>query len=792
MLTHRRSIGGNRSGLNPIVCRRKCLAALAVFAVACLVLSDVAYARKDRGRNRDDAVQPPPAAPVAPALTLPTTLTKSLAIDGLLEALAMNRSAAAEKTLERIVTGEIAFGGHSQQAAQAAMLMLALHPSPPAETFLLRIFTDPDESIRPGDQGVYPASALRSDAAHALARIGSPNLRLELAKVYTQSSTPPTVRSAIEEIIRSPTSANFAAQVEVFRSADTPEGLKEKLQKILLEKNVSAVKLALRLEADAFSQPGAGAGGFPFSAPVGGPAATGDPTALLANAAKMLGSLGAPPATPSAGAPRNAAGATAKQAQAMAAFLKQLSAAKPTAAMPPAVIGLELLGQMQSLQPIDPGMVARELWKDEFVGSIFSKLADAKADKSALVSALASIPTKSAREKLKEVLHKERTKGPQEFGKVEAVLATAADVPATPVAPPRRFGRRKKDDESSGGNADQGEKPHGLRMGLGMQNQTPPQSKQEVVDFGKDWFDPGSLVVLKTVVAYDERPKEKPGHHAMYQQQQGRLSPAAERRAHERAEKQKALESKYEWRDAVEKAVRQWDDRLSAVAEAPSEPQAAGDSSDNADKDTSATAKTAKPGAAPSKKASKTASSKTDTAKTDTAKAETAKTESGTTPPTTAAPTPAVTMPFGLHGGTIAKEYHLRWPEDLTGSLGSAVTDPLTVHYVRLEGTAEFAKVRTHYRSAIMGSPSGKPPKLREIENGTWLDMVQTDPTKHRTRSVDVLVTRPPSDDENGKRTKLEEVTVEILFVEIETPGPDATPGSTKKEHRETTSTTPP
>ena len=72
------------------------------------------------------------------------------------------------------------------------------------------------------------------------------------------------MRSAIEEIIRSPSTANFAAQVEVFRSAETPDALKEKLQKILIEKNESAVKLALRLEPDSASQAGAG-GGIPFS-----------------------------------------------------------------------------------------------------------------------------------------------------------------------------------------------------------------------------------------------------------------------------------------------------------------------------------------------------------------------------------------------------------------------------------------------------------------------------------------------------------------------------------------------
>jgi hypothetical protein len=783
MLTQRRSIGDRRSRLSPIPCGRTCLAALTLLALACLVLEDVAYARKENKRDRNAAAQPQAAAPAAAAVPMPTTLTKTLAVEVVIESLAMNRSAAAEKTLEQIVTGEIAFGGHSQQAAQSAMLMFVLQPSPPAEDFLLRIFRDPDESIRPGDQGVYPAAALRLDAAHALAKVGSPKLRLELAKIYTQSSTPPAVRSAIEEIIRAPTTANFAAQVEVFRSADAPDALKEKLQKILIEKNLSAVKLALRLEADSASPPGGGSGGFPFSAPAGNPSTAGNPAALLANAAKMFGSPGGLPASPTTSAARDGAGGPAA------------AASKPGTAIPagstPAVMMLEMMGQVQSLQPIDPGMVAKDLWKPDFVESIFQKLVDDKADRTALVSALASIPAKSAREKLKDVLHKERTKGPQEFGKVEAVTTTAADTPATTPAPKRRRGKRNQEDEGFGGSAIQDEKPKGRRMGFGMQNAAQPQSKQQVTEFGLDWFDPGSLVVLKTVIPYEERPKEKSTHHPTYQyQQQGRVSPAMEKRLRERAEKQKALESKYEWRDAVEKAVRQWDDRLSAVAEAPSsEPQAAGDSAfGGADKDASAVSKTNKVGTAPSAKASKKVPSKTDVAKTDKSNTNLAK-----TPPATV-PTPSVAMPFALHtGGTIAKEYHLRWPEDLTASLGSAVTDPLAVHYVRLEGPGEFGKALTHYRSAITAIPSGKPRiTLREIENGKWLDTVEKDPTGRRTRSVDVMVTRQPAEDDDGKKSKLEQLTVEILFVEIETPGPDATPGSTKKETRVTTSTTPP
>jgi hypothetical protein len=144
-------------------------------------------------------------------------------------------------------------------------------------------------------------------------------------------------------------------------------------------------------------------------------------------------------------------------------------------------------------------------------------------------------------------------------------------------------------------------------------------------------------------------------------------------------------------------------------------------------------------------------------------------------------------------GGTIAKEYHLRWPQDVATTFGSDLPEPLVVDYVRLQGAGEFGKALTHYRGAIAAIQGAKPKIFRRtIESGTWLDAIQHDETGHRTRSIDVLVTHEPTEDENGKKSKEEALTVEILLVEIETPQSDVTPATHKKEARETTSTTVP
>ena len=250
------------------------LGRVAVVAVAGLALFNVGGkigGNAGFGRGAQSGASRAAAAPAAP-----TTLTKGMAINSLVAALSLNATPEAEKTLERMVTGEIPFGGHSKQAAQKAMLTLAtrslMRPSPETDAFLTRIFTDPDDQIRQSNPAVYPASELRIDTALVLAKIGSPGIRLALAKIYTQPSTPEGTRAAIEKVIRARVPANFAAQLEVFRGAETPETLKSTLEKDLLKQNEAAVKAALKLATDEKGKPAA-SGGSPFSPTAGKSAA---------------------------------------------------------------------------------------------------------------------------------------------------------------------------------------------------------------------------------------------------------------------------------------------------------------------------------------------------------------------------------------------------------------------------------------------------------------------------------------------------------------------------------------
>ena len=221
----------------------------------------------------------------------------------------------------------------------------------------------------------------------------------------------------------------------------------------------------------------------------------------------------------------------------------------------------------------------------------------------------------------------------------------------------------------------------------------------------------------------------------------------------------------YDWRDAVEKFVRQLNERFGAAAK---------DSTDLQAESSGTAADESKSGSPAAGAASKSAG-KTPAA--DLAKG----------PAVAATPNPAVPMPVPLHaGGKIAKEFHAQWPQDLPAGLGAQMTEPLTVHYVRFEGPGDLTKVISHYRGVVSSNTSAKfhIAPLHEVEDGKWLDIRQDDAKTHRTRSIDVIATRKSADDDGDKKARSVDLTVEVLVVEIGALAPD------KKKVREATSTT--
>jgi hypothetical protein len=663
-------------------------------------------------------VQPAPAAPPpGPALT------KSQAVGALIQALAVNRSDEARDTLEQIVSGKMSFGAHNRQAAQMALLALVMRPG--ANSFLLRLFSEPDDKLRPGDKD-YPASAVRGDAARLLGKVGSPELRVGLAKLHDQAT--PEVRAAIEAALTSPTAPNFAAQTVLVRSSSLPDPLKVSLKKIILDQNAAAMKQALKIAIDATGneagQPSAGQ----LSTPAG---------------LKPMGGAFPGPAGPPRGPGMPGGSGAAGLAY----------AAKPASQDPVAML-LDMQEKMLNAKPVDPAAVARALWQPEFVEALAAQLSAAGGSSEQLLTALGSIPLKPARERLRDFL---RDKNPQELGK------KAADATPAPSNPPSMVGRGRGAARSGGG---------GPATGRSMNNM--PQGP--VIVIGADWLDPGTVTVLKSLT-YKDRPKTKRRTPAT--NPGGKHNALAEKRAEERMEKEKVAEAQYEWRDAIERFVRHWDDRLSAVAEKHESPEAdsetAKEPSDKKEKSTSkskaaGSTKGSKSGDAADKKATRAGESKS--ASEPRAKA------SGVAPVT------SVPLPFALRPGEhITKEFHLRWPEDLPSDLTGSVSDPLVVHYVQLQGTDEINRTAAFYRSAAHG-PGRAQSATREIHDGKWVDIVQHDPTANRTRSIDVLITRDAGEPES-KKSKTEELTIQVLMVEVESFEPEPKSGETEKPEKE-------
>jgi len=702
------------------------------FLAVCMASTASAQLRT-RGKKQDKppATAAPPAEEVVPAAM---TMSKTQALAGLIQSLALNQSDKARETLEQIVVGKIKFGGHSKQAAESALAALAMRPSPDAVAFLLRLMSEADEKLRPGDTD-YPAAAVRYDTVRLAGRVGTPELRVGVAKLYDRA--PPEIRTAIEAAFGKPSPASFSAQVVLLRSRAISDEFRTTLRKLILEQNAAAVKQALKIAGEAATKatPPAGLAGLlgQFGlAPPGAPSGIG---------AAVPGLGKSPGATPPLGAPA-AAGATV---------------------LNPTAVVLEVVEKMINSQPMDPAVVGRELWQSEFVEALAAQLATEKRSAEQVLTGLGSIPLKAARERLRDYLLK---KSPQDSGQLER------PTPAGAAPGSAGLGGRGAGVNGSGG---MGRRAGGKPMGA-----SPSQAAYLV---GSEWLDPGTVIVLKSL-GYKDRPKGK--HRSVTPPSNVKRSPAAEKRAEDAADRAKQAEAQYEWRDTMEKFVSHWDERLSAAAETHEAAGADSDAAGTKDKKDKSGAKDKTDQAADKTDQSKAGSTKS-TKEPDSVSKKTARgAESKSSPDSKAkgsAPTTSVPVPFTLRPGEqITKEFHLRWPDDLPSKLTAAVSEPLIVHYVELEATDDLNHTTTYYRGAL---PKGTGTKLQsfthDIADGKWVDILQHDLNGQRTRSLDVLITRKAAD-ADAKRSRLEELTIQVLMVEVESFVPDAKPAEKKEQ----------
>jgi hypothetical protein len=374
---------------------------------------------------------------------------------------------------------------------------------------------------------------------------------------------------------------------------------------------------------------------------------------------------------------------------------------------------------------------------------------------------------KAARERLRDYLLK---KSPQDLGQLERPSPAGPPAGAAPGTP--GLGGRGMGVSGVGGMA---RRAGGKSMGA-----SPSQAAYLV---GSEWLDPGTVIVLKSL-GYKDRPKGK--HRPMTPPSNVKRSPAAEKRAEDAADRAKQAEAQYEWRDTMEKFLSHWDERLSAAAETHEAAATDSDAAGTKDKKDKSGAKDKTDQATDKTDQSKAGSTKS-TKEPDSGSKKTARVaESKSSPDSKAkgsAPTTSVPVPFTLRPGEqITKEFHLRWPDDLPSNLTAAVSEPLILHYVELEATDDINRATTYYRGALAkGTGTKAVSATHDIADGKWVDILQHDLNGQRTRSLDVLITRKPADGD-AKRSRLEELTIQVLMVEVESFVPEAKPADKKEQ----------
>jgi len=133
-------------------------------------------------------------------------------------------------------------------------------------------------------------------------------------------------------------------------------------------------------------------------------------------------------------------------------------------------------------------------------------------------------------------------------------------------------------------------------------------------------------------------------------------------------------------------------------------------------------------------------------------------------------------------GAEIVARYDLKWPDDVATKLGDFKLDPIEVHYVRIEETAQFSRLVKYYRRAVRT-------RDRTVgQNDAWLDSVRDSATPGCKRSCDVLITRTGGGGAPGgsgaTRTRQKEpsepLVVQILTIEMKDPT-GGQPASTSK-----------
>lgn len=609
---------------------------------------------------------------------------KEQILEAILEAIEANGSKFALKTLEDLVRGEIDVGLHANSAASVAFQTLVRQWSTGVEDFIVTILANP-QGVFTKKQPQNIIDGITAECEDSLTKYASPRARTALAQHLLTSQLTDASRMSITRVVFADHEANTAAQALLYGSPQFDASNKSALQFQLLLRGVQAFGELLDVQnqfavdiTNRLTNYAGSAGNLPTM-----PAAGMQPMSRPRRMSGPFGGLGATPPTgiQSMSGPRRTPG---REGSSPATPAKSMSS--------------------PAEQRARPVRIAQALWTAGFSENIALALAPLPVtDRLAFLSVL---PTRAARASILETLEKDWMQGPGLF---------SAEVDSGPIDGAILRGAPDRMESAS----DLDESATAVR-----------RSKS----FGRDWLDPGLLLVVKSLPRAE--PSEKPATSSKTKSParsgvQKPLTGAQKREIEMRAK----MAPKYAWLDATSQFVEVLTERFRTAAKVRLARDAANldGSSATGNPDSLKTEQSPKPPVVPAADKLPDAS--------------------------------LASMPVKLHhGATVIADYHTVWPADLESRMPDAKAEPFAVHFVRCESQTTLARLTDHY-SKQFSDPSVF--QTRRYKNGRWIDAVQPGSDPRLIRSIDIRISTLDETSASGREPKDERFIVEILIVEI-------------------------
>ena len=167
-------------------------------------------------------------------------------IDASVDALAQNTTPAARRTLAQLIVGKLDTEDNVA-AATAALDSLAARPTRAHEDMLFRIAVDAEQLVETEEPPLSPAD-LSSRALEELAKKGSSEVRVRMAKHLMENAPSLEIQSGLERVLSDLTPENLEAHVALYMGASDPKPTRQTLAQHFAACSSEALQLLLSLD----------------------------------------------------------------------------------------------------------------------------------------------------------------------------------------------------------------------------------------------------------------------------------------------------------------------------------------------------------------------------------------------------------------------------------------------------------------------------------------------------------------------------------------------------------------